>query len=148
MAKVTVEVYACDRAPAHTWTITGPEGSPRQIDLCDQHCAPIANAHALALPATPPRSSTDRRRRVPHTHAIGSPAAGRTRLALDQPVSTGITTAPPAGYNKCVFRGKVLRVSVGLRNQNGAGPRPTSDINTCIASTFRTLVTATAPIRS
>lgn len=37
---------------------------------------------------------------------------------------------------------------VGLQHQNGAGPRPTTDINTCVASTLRTLVTATAPICS
>ena len=68
MAKVIVEVHSCDRCdrePAHTWIITGPEGSPRQIDLCDQHSAPIANAYALALPAAPARSSTNRRRRAP-----------------------------------------------------------------------------------
>jgi hypothetical protein len=34
------------------------------------------------------------------------------------------------------------------RLQNGAGPRPTSDINTWVASTFRTLLTTTAPICS
>jgi hypothetical protein len=34
------------------------------------------------------------------------------------------------------------------RGQNGAGPRPTSDINTCVASTFRIFVTTTAPICS
>ena len=70
MAKVIVEVLSCDRCdrePAHTWIITGPGGSPRQIDLCDQHSAPIANAYALALPAKP-RPSTERRRRVARTH--------------------------------------------------------------------------------
>src|SRR6266511_2045135 len=35
--------------------------------------------------------------------------------------------------------------ALGPRDQNGAGPRPTSDTNTCVASTFRTFVTATAP---
>lgn len=51
MAKRTVEVYECDRCgrePANTWIITGPGGSPRQTDLCDQHGAAISNAYALA----------------------------------------------------------------------------------------------------
>jgi hypothetical protein len=38
--------------PAHQWTITGPEGTVRAIDLCDRHGAPVANAFALAQPVT------------------------------------------------------------------------------------------------
>jgi hypothetical protein len=40
MAKKVVEVRECDRCgqePAHQWTITGPEGTIRAIDLCDRH---------------------------------------------------------------------------------------------------------------
>src|SRR5947207_3443652 len=53
MAKKVVEVRECDRCgqePAHQWTITGPEGTVRAIDLCDRHGAPVANAFALAQP--------------------------------------------------------------------------------------------------
>src|SRR2546423_13172487 len=46
------------------------------------------------------------------------------------------------------WRDSEARSALGLQHQNGAGPRPTSDINTCVASTFRTPVTATAPIWS
>jgi hypothetical protein len=58
---MAVEVQECDRCgrePAHTWIITGPGGSPREIDLCDQHGAAVANAYALARPVRkpPPRS--------------------------------------------------------------------------------------------
>jgi hypothetical protein len=50
MAKKVVEVRECDRCgkePANTWAITGPEGAVREIDLCDRHGAPVANAYAL-----------------------------------------------------------------------------------------------------
>jgi hypothetical protein len=53
VAKRAVEVSVCDRCgkePANTWSITGPEGTPREIELCEQHGAPIANAYALARP--------------------------------------------------------------------------------------------------
>jgi hypothetical protein len=55
MAKKAVELRECDRCgkePAHTWTITGPEGSTREIELCEKHGAPVANAYALARPVT------------------------------------------------------------------------------------------------
>jgi hypothetical protein len=56
MARKVVEVRECDRCgqeePAHLWTITGPEGTVRAIDLCDRHGAPVANAFALATPVT------------------------------------------------------------------------------------------------
>jgi hypothetical protein len=60
MAKRAVEVRECDRCgkePANTWIITGPEGAPREIELCDHHGSPIANAYALARPVArkPPR---------------------------------------------------------------------------------------------
>jgi len=50
MAKKVVEVRECDRCgtePAHTWTITGPEGAIREIELCERHGAAVANAYAL-----------------------------------------------------------------------------------------------------
>jgi hypothetical protein len=53
MAKRAVQVRECDRCgkqPANTWVITGPDGAPREIELCDQHGSPIANAYALARP--------------------------------------------------------------------------------------------------
>jgi hypothetical protein len=53
MAKKVVEVRECDRCgqePARQWTIAGPEGTEREIDLCDRHGAPVANAFALAKP--------------------------------------------------------------------------------------------------
>jgi hypothetical protein len=53
MAKKAVELRECDRCgkePAHTWTITGPEGATREIELCERHGAPVANAYALARP--------------------------------------------------------------------------------------------------
>ena len=59
MAKKVVEVRECDRCgqePARQWTITGPEGTVREIDLCDQHGAPVANAFALAKPVMKRRS--------------------------------------------------------------------------------------------
>ncbi|MFI5916684.1 hypothetical protein [Dactylosporangium sp. NPDC051541] len=57
MARRAVQVRACDRCgtePANTWVITGPDGAPREIELCDQHGAPIANAYALARPVPKP----------------------------------------------------------------------------------------------
>jgi hypothetical protein len=53
MAKRAVQVRECDRCgkdPANTWVIAGPDGAPREIELCDQHGAPVANAYALARP--------------------------------------------------------------------------------------------------
>jgi hypothetical protein len=38
MAKKVVEVRECDRCgqePAWQWTITGPQGTVQEIDLCD-----------------------------------------------------------------------------------------------------------------
>jgi hypothetical protein len=63
MAKRAVEVRECDRCgkePANTWRITGPDGLLREIELCDQHGAPVANAYALARPVSTvmPRSAT------------------------------------------------------------------------------------------
>jgi hypothetical protein len=59
VAKKVVEVRECDRCgqePARQWTITGPEGTVREIDLCDRHGAPVANAFALARPVMKRRS--------------------------------------------------------------------------------------------
>jgi hypothetical protein len=47
MAKRAVEVRECDRCgkePANTWIITGPDGGRREIEWCDPHGSPIANA--------------------------------------------------------------------------------------------------------
>ncbi len=53
VAKRAVQVRECDRCgkePANTWVITGPDGAPREIELCDRHGSPIANAYALGRP--------------------------------------------------------------------------------------------------
>ena len=53
MATESVEVRSCDRCgkePANTWVIVGPDGPRREIELCDHHGGPIANAYALARP--------------------------------------------------------------------------------------------------
>ncbi len=67
MAKRVVEVRECDRCgkePAHTWTITGPEGAVREIELCERHGAAVANAYALgrAVPRRTTRLGPARRR--------------------------------------------------------------------------------------
>lgn len=83
MAKRAVEVCECDRCgkePARTWRITGPDGAPREIELCDQHGAPIANAYALARPVPKKRQKT------------GTTGRGQRRLAETQPAEE----QPPA----------------------------------------------------
>lgn len=53
MARIAVEVRSCDRCgseSAHTWVIVGPDGLAREIELCNSHGAPVANAYALARP--------------------------------------------------------------------------------------------------
>jgi hypothetical protein len=67
MAKQVVEVRECDRCgkePAHTWLITGPEGAVCEIDLCDRHGAPVANAYALGR-SVPTRRAQRRRSTSP-----------------------------------------------------------------------------------
>jgi hypothetical protein len=76
MAKRAVEVRECDRCgkePANTWRITGPDGAPREIELCDQHGSPIANAYALARPVA---------KKAPRR---GDKAAGRKQRAEESP---------------------------------------------------------------
>ena len=76
MAKKVIEVRECDRCrqePARQWTITGPEGTVREIDLCDQHGAPVANAFALAKPVI-------KRRGRPRGHS--TPGARRPAVDL------------------------------------------------------------------
>jgi hypothetical protein len=75
MAKRAVQVRACDRCgkePATTWVITGPDGAPREIELCDQHGAPIANAYALArpVPTTPSRAGRPRQESRPSNDTV------------------------------------------------------------------------------
>jgi hypothetical protein len=69
MAKKVVEVRECDRCghePAHQWTITGPDGTVRAIDLCDRHGAMVANAFAFAQPATNRHTRPGLAHRAPH----------------------------------------------------------------------------------
>lgn len=70
MARRAVEVRECDRCgrePANSWRITGPDGLLREIELCEQHGAPVANAYALARPmsAVGPRAGRGRTRTRP-----------------------------------------------------------------------------------
>jgi hypothetical protein len=77
MAKRAVEVSECDRCgkePANTWFITGPDGAPREIELCDQHGSPIANAYALGRPVTQ-KATRGPQARGRGTRAPESPAA-------------------------------------------------------------------------
>jgi hypothetical protein len=78
VAKRAVEVRECDRCgrePANTWRIIGPDGAPREIELCDQHGAPVANAYALARPVV--TRNAPRTVRIPtgDTRSAGTPAA-------------------------------------------------------------------------
>jgi hypothetical protein len=55
MASRAIEVRSCDRCgseAAQTWVIIGPDGLPREIELCSVHGAPVANAYALARPSS------------------------------------------------------------------------------------------------
>ena len=70
VAKQVVEVRECDQCgkePAYTWTITGPEGAVREIELCERHGAAVANAYALgrAVPARQARTGPARRAATP-----------------------------------------------------------------------------------
>jgi hypothetical protein len=89
MAKRAVEVRECDRCgkePANTWRITGPDGLLREIELCDQHGAPVANAYALARPVSTvmPRSA-----RARSGTGTGTGAGTGTR-----PFGNGLEVAP------------------------------------------------------
>lgn len=78
------ECDRCGKEPAYTWLITGPDGSPREIELCDQHGAPIANAYALARPVRKkaPRGS---RARQPEKAPAPKPAAAPTPVPAPEP---------------------------------------------------------------
>src|SRR5258708_31255847 len=76
MAKKVVEVRECDRCgkePANIWTITGPEGAIREIDLCDQHGGPVANAYALGRAVSKPAARLDRGRHMRRRLADSTP---------------------------------------------------------------------------
>jgi hypothetical protein len=75
MARRVVEVRECDRfgkEPANTWTIVGPEGVVREIDYCDQHGGPIANAYALGRAVSKPAARPGRGHHKAH-RLIDSP---------------------------------------------------------------------------
>jgi len=83
MAKQVVEVRECDRCgkePAHTWLITGPEGTVCEIDLCERHGAPVANAYALGR--TVPTRPT---RRAPRRRSVGQPQEAPAAIAPAPP---------------------------------------------------------------
>jgi hypothetical protein len=92
MATKVVEVRECDRCgkePAHTWVITGPEGATREIELCDRHAAPVANAFALGR-AVADRATRGRpaRRGIPTRTSPASPttsANGSAKVAPPEP---------------------------------------------------------------
>jgi hypothetical protein len=72
MARRAVEVCACDRCgkePANTWVITGPGGAPREIELCEQHGFPVANAYALARPVPKRHPNARQARPAPKAEA-------------------------------------------------------------------------------
>jgi hypothetical protein len=78
VAKKAVEVRECDRCgkePANTWRITGPDGVPREIELCDQHGAPVANAYALARPVVTRNAPRAARAATGDTRSAGTLAA-------------------------------------------------------------------------
>jgi hypothetical protein len=78
VAKQVVEVRECDRCgkePAHTWTITGPEGAVREIELCERHAATVANAYALGRAVSGPAVRRRPGRREPAPAADSRPAA-------------------------------------------------------------------------
>lgn len=84
MAMKVVEVRECDRCgkePAHTWVITGPEGATREIELCDRHAAPVANAFALgrAVAARATRGRPRRGTTLPTGPAPAAPAPAALR---------------------------------------------------------------------
>jgi len=84
MAKKAVELRECDRCgkePAHTWTITGPEGATREIELCERHGAPVANAYALARPVV--------------RKSARSAGRGKARSTPPAPEPTELPPAPP-----------------------------------------------------
>ena len=89
MAKKAIEVRECDRcgvAPANTWFITGPGVAPREIELCDQHGAPVANAYALGRPATATAPKTGGRTR----------SAAQSRVAGSRDTRARAVESPPA----------------------------------------------------
>ncbi len=73
MASQTIEIVECDKTPckregAHTWTIMGPDGQWRVIDLCPgHHDKAIANLYLLARPL---RAEPQARRGRPKKVAI------------------------------------------------------------------------------
>ena len=84
MAKRAVQVRECDRCgkgPATTWVITGPDGAPREIELCDQHGSLIANAYALARPVAGKTSRSVRAR-----HDNRRPADAATTSIEPEPI--------------------------------------------------------------
>jgi len=77
LAEQVVEVRECDRCgkePAHTWTITGPEGAVREIELCERHASAVANAYALGRAVSRPTARRRPRRRA------STPATTATRV--------------------------------------------------------------------
>lgn len=98
MAKRAVEVCECDRCgkePANTWLITGPNGAPREIELCDQHGSPIANAYALGRPVTrkTPRPAPAAKTRS----ARGAPSVAQAEPLATAPAPTLPPVLPPVG---------------------------------------------------
>jgi hypothetical protein len=92
MAKRAVEVCECDRCgkePANTWLITGPNGAPREIELCDQHGSPIANAYALGRPVARKGQRAAAKTRATRTE---QPPTQAPDQAPQQPI-----VLPPAG---------------------------------------------------
>lgn len=97
MGKRAVEVSECDRCgkePARTWLITGPDGSPREIELCDQHGAGVANAYALGRPVAKkkPRVAGRGARNATTAETAPTPAPAK---APSPPTELKLPPAPP-----------------------------------------------------
>jgi hypothetical protein len=99
MARQAIEVRECDRCgkePANTWTIIGPDGAPREIELCERHGAAVANAYALGRPVARRtiRGAGTRVRRTAPAPVAPAPAPG---APLPSPNAPDIPpTLPPA----------------------------------------------------
>src|SRR5690349_20574140 len=93
MAIKAVELRECDRCgsgQANTWQITGPDGVSREIELCDQHGAAIANAFALGRPV----AARPARGRAAAASAVTPAATGQRKGRSGRTRSTD--TPPPA----------------------------------------------------
>ncbi|WP_207786275.1 IS110 family transposase [Micromonospora globispora] len=84
---------------------------------------------------------------------VASKAPGQSDQESHPPlpaISSPLLNRPRHAHSQSRVTASRRRCSGGraAHDQNGAGPRPANDINTCVASSLRMPVTATVPIRS